>query len=535
MPTSPRYCAVNFSLALVLAASAAWLACPTAALADDASRPNVLLILADDLGYGDVGCYNPDSKIPTPNLDRLAGEGMRFTDAHSPCTVCTPTRYGIMTGQMPFRVPRGGTVFTGVGGPSLIAPGRLTLPAMLQANGYATACFGKWHIGLTFYDSEGNPIHDGSPEAVEKIDYSRPIVGGPVDCGFDHFFGTACCPTTDWLYAYIEGNKIPTPPAGRLDRKTLPKHPYSKDNRAGVVATDFDLETVDLEFLKRSQQFLTNHAEKSPDQPFFLFHSAQAVHLPSFPADKFQGKTNSGPHGDFIFELDYVVGELMKTLEELGLADNTLVIFTSDNGPEVSTVYHMRHDHQHDGARPWRGVKRDNWEGGHRVPFIVRWPGQVAAKTTSNELTSLTDIMATVADIVGESLPHDAAEDSFSMLPAMTRAEDNDEHRTPIRPYILQQGFAGAKYLAIRRGNWKYLAHKGSGGNNYANHPQLKVYELPDTEPDAPGQLYDLESDPGETHNLSKVHPEIVAELQSLLQESIKRGRSVPLGTEKTQ
>ncbi len=498
--------------------------CPLGLDTLSAELPNIVFILADDLGYGDVGCYNPESRIATPNLDRLAREGMRFTDAHSPCTVCTPTRYSLMTGQMAFRVPRGGTVFTGAGGPSLIAPARLTLPAMLQQKGYTTACFGKWHIGMTFYDHQGMPIDEGGLGAVKRIDYSRPISGGPVDCGFDRFFGTACCPTTDWLYAFIDGNTVPIPPTSQLDRGSLPKHPYANDNRPGMVAPDFDLEQVDMKFLAKSQQFLENHVRQTPDKPFFLYHSTQAVHLPSFPADQFKGKTDSGPHGDFIFELDFVVGELLQTLERLGVADTTLVMFSSDNGPEVPTVYHMRNDHQHDGARPWRGVKRDNWEGGHRVPFIVRWPGKVTAGSTSDQIMSLTDVMATIAEIVAAKIPSNAAEDSFSMLPALL---GTDEHR-PIRPYVLQQGFGGSRYLAIRRGNWKYLAHTGSGGNRYESHELLKMYQLPDTAPGALGQLYNLETDPGETKNLYFEHPEIVQDLQAMLSESIRLGRTAP-------
>lgn len=486
--------------------------------------PNIVFILADDLGYGDLACYNPESRIPTPNLDRLASQGIRFTDAHSPCTVCTPTRYSLMTGQMAFRVPNGGRVFSGAGGPSLISDARFTLPELLKETGYTTACYGKWHVGLTFRDAAGEAIHSGRPDAVERIDYSRRIEGGPVDHGFDHFFGTACCPTTDWLYAYIDGDKIPVPPTEKLDKSTLPKHSYANDNRPGMVAPDFDLEEVDLKFLEKSQQFLKQHVASNPDKPFFLFHSAQAVHLPSFPADAFKGKTESGPHGDFIFELDYVVGELLKTLDELGIADNTIVMFSSDNGPEVPTIYHMRHDHSHDGARPWRGVKRDNWEGGHRVPFIVRWPGRIQEGSSTDEITSLTDVYATVADIVKRPLPATAAEDSFSMLPVLLGESASD----PIRPYILQQGFGGQRYLAIRRGKWKYLAHQGSGGNNYEKHPMLKEYYIPNTAPDAPGQLFDLESDPGEKVNLALAQPEIAAQLQALLDASIASGRSRP-------
>jgi arylsulfatase A-like enzyme len=489
----------------------------------ETSRPNILLILADDLGYGDVRCYNDQSKVATPNLDRLAREGMRFTDAHSPATVCTPTRYSLMTGQMAFRVPNGGTVFQGAGGPSLIAPGRLTLPAMLKQQGYATTAVGKWHVGLTFRDQAGAAIHSGRLEDVRRIDFSRRIEGGPVDYGFERFFGTACCPTTDWLYAFIENDRIPVPPAGPLDKSKLPKHPYANDCRAGFIAPNFPMEEVDLVFLKKSRGFLEQHVRQSPGKPFFLFHSAQAVHLPSFAAPQFMGKSGAGPHGDFIHQLDWIVGELMALLEKLGVADNTLVIFTSDNGPEVTSVVHMRDDHGHDGARPWRGIKRDNWEGGHRVPFLVRWPGRVKPGVTSDQLASLTDVMATVAAITGATLPGAAAEDSFNLLPALLGKDT-----APIRPYLLTQAFGGARHLAIRRGPWKYLDHPGSGGNRYENNAELKRYALPDTAPDAPGQLYNLETDPGERTNLYSQKPELVRELKALLEKSKTTGRSRP-------
>lgn len=492
--------------------------------AEGAERlPNILLILADDLGYGDVGCYNDQAKVPTPNLDRLAREGMRFTDAHSPSTVCTPTRYSLLTGQMGFRIPRGGTVFTGVGGPSLIAPGRLTLPGMLRTKGYSTAAVGKWHVGWTFRDQNGAPIHDGGLEAVARVDYSRRIEGGPVDHGFDRFFGTASCPTTDWLYAFIDGDRIPVPPAGRIDKSHLPQHPYANDCRPGLIATNFPMEEVDMVFLAKSREFLETHRRTSPDKPFFLYHAAQAVHLPSFPGGAFKGKTQAGPHGDFIFQLDHIVGELMTDLERLGLADNTLVIFTSDNGPETTSAIHMRADYDHDGARPWRGVKRDMWEGGHRVPFIVRWPGRVKAGTTSDQLTSLTDIMATVAAITGAELPRDAAEDSFDLLPVL-----EGKATAAVRPYLLQQAFGGARTLSIRKGPWKFLDHRGSGGNNYERSEELQPFIIDDGSGDAPGQLFNLEDDPSETRNLYHERPEIVRELKELLEATKRTGRSAP-------
>lgn len=381
---------------------------------------------------------------------------------------------------------------------------------------------GKWHVGLTFFDSDGQPINQNGLEAVKRIDYSRPIVGGPLDHGFDYFFGTACCPTTDWLYAYIDGKRVPVPPTDLLDRSHLPQHPYSRDNRRGMIAPDFDLEEVDLVFLEKSRHFLKEHVTNRPDQPFFLYHCTQAVHLPSFAAKPFQGKSGAGPHGDFILELDYIVGQLCETLERLKVADNTLVIFTSDNGPEVTTVLHMRADHGHDGARPWRGMKRDNWEGGHRVPFIARWPGRIKPGTTSDETICLTDLMATCASVVGTSLPAGAAEDSYDILPALLGKSQS----APVHPYVLHQTISLA--MGIRNGPWKLLDHQGSGGNRYKGNPRLEPLLVPDTDPAAPGQLYHLDEDPYEQNNLYSKYPERVSELKRRLEQYKQSGRSAP-------
>lgn len=509
-----------FSLTTVLlAGQILFFACHVAAQ----EPPNILLIYADDLGYGDVGCYNSESRVPTPHLDRLASEGMRFVDAHSPSTVCTPSRYGLLTGRMPFRLSYRG-VFVGVGGPCLIDDQRLTMPEMLQQQGYRTAMFGKWHIGMSFFDREGKPVTEARDkrgvELVKHADLTRPIPDGPLAHGFDQFFGTACCPTTDWLYAYIDGDRIPVLPTSNVrDRSKLPNHPYSRDCRAGLLAPDFDLEEVDMVFLEKSRTFLREHVTKNPKQPFFLFHSTQAVHLPSFPGKDFQGKTTAGPHGDFIFEFDHIVGELLKTLEELKIDDDTLVIVTSDNGPEVLTIVRMRADHGHDGARPLRGVKRDQWEGGHRVPFIVRWPGKVEPDSENEQTICQTDLMHTMAAITGFELPEDAGEDSFDLLPTLLGRDGGE----PVRPYTIHQTINLS--LAIRRGAWKYLDHRGSGGNNYQR-GELAKYALPDTAADAAGQLYNLENDPGETINLYHEHPEIVRELKELLEQSRRDGRS---------
>jgi arylsulfatase A-like enzyme len=380
---------------------------------------------------------------------------------------------------------------------------------------------GKWHVGMTFFDREGKPVRDQGLEGVRRVDFSRPAPDGPVHRGFGRFFGTVCCPATDWLYAFVDGDRVPVPPTGPLDRSSLPAHAYSKDNRPGLIAPGFDLQELDTLFLEKSVAFLEDHARRGEDRPFFLFHSTQAVHLPSFAGREFRGRTRAGPHGDFIFEFDAVVGRLLETLDRLGMSKNTLVVVTSDNGPEVSSVVHMRKDHGHDGARPWRGVKRDNWEGGHRVPLIVRWPDRVPAGRVSGQTACLTDLMATCASIVGSPLPGGAAEDSFDLLPAFLGTDGG----RPLRPFVLHQTVSLA--LGIRQGRWKYLDHPGSGGNDYSKGP-LVEHAVPESEVGAPGQLYDLDADPGERRNLCFRHPEVVRELKTRLDACVSSGRSAP-------
>lgn len=486
-------------------------------------QPNIVIIYVDDLGYGDVGCYNPESEIPTPNLDKLAAEGMRFTDAHSASTVCTPSRYSLLTGRMQFRNGYKGVCFTPEG-PSLIEEDRLTLPQMLRDEGYATAAIGKWHLGLTFFNEEGNPVEEERLEGVKTIDFSHPIPDGPVDRGFDYFFGTSGCPTTDYLYAYIENDRVVKEPTGffNLAQSDLVKTPFTRDGRLGMIAEGFDMEMVDLVFLEKSIDFMENQVEQHPKQPFFLYLATQAVHLPSLPADQFKGKTSLGAHADFIFQMDFMVGEILNTLERLGIADDTLVIFGSDNGPEASTSTFMRELHGHDPARPWRGLKRDQWEGGHRTPFIVCWPGKIPAGSVSDQLISQTDVMATCASIIGATLPNDAGEDSYDMLPVLLGNQGN----APVRTYMLQQ--THKHEMSIRQGNWKYLDHQGSGGNDYTAKEYLRPYIQEDTDPDAPGQLYNLTSDPGERRNLYSKYPELVEHLRSQLEHFKSSGRSAP-------
>ncbi len=484
-----------------------------------AKKPNIIMILADDLGYGDIACFNPESKVPTPNLDKLAGQGIRFIDAHSPSTVCTPSRYSLLTGRMCFRTGLRG-VFTGVDGP-LIEKGRLTVAKLLKQQGYATACVGKWHVGMTFFGKDGKPVapRGGGLEKVRKVDFTKAIRDGPTDVGFDTFFGTVCCPTTDWLYAYIEDDHIVEAPEAVVKPKT--RHWLEYEHfRAGLKAPGFEFRNVDLVFLEKSIGFMERHVRENPGKPFFLYHATQTAHLPAMPAKRFVGATKAGPLGDFIFEFDYVVGELMKALDRLGIADDTLVMVSSDNGPEI-VITRMREEHGHDSAHPWRGLKRDNWEGGHRVPFIARWPGKIKPGSVSDQTICLTDVMATCAAVTGAELPADAGEDSINILPALLGGKGGQ----PVRAYTLHQTISNA--MGIRHGPWKLLDHKGSGGNNYSR-GELTKYAIEDTDPGAPGQLYNLDEDPGERKNLYSKQPKIVSELKERLEAFRTSGRSAP-------
>ncbi|MDP6545572.1 MAG: sulfatase-like hydrolase/transferase [Phycisphaerae bacterium] len=493
-----------------------------------AGLPNIVIIYADDLGCGDLSCYNPKSAYKTPRLDRMAREGVRFADAHSPSTICSPSRYGLYSGQQIYRsTGRGGGAFEGPGGPSYLKPGTLTLGDMLKKKGYRTGVFGKWHVGLTWLDKNGKRLGGGFKNSL-LIDYekSTPLVDGPNKRGFDESFITPNCPTTDPLYVYIENGMVPVPADRRHKRSNLP-NPGGKwrwDNDEGWMAKGYQFVKADLLFYDKMRKFITGHRKKFSDtkKPFFAVLSTQICHAPVLPAPEFNGATKAGPRGDFVRQLDTLVGRVLDLLADLKIDDETLVLFNSDNGPETMHVAWMRQDHNHDPAGGWRGVKRDAWEGGHRVPFIARWPGRIGMGKVSDQMTNTTDIFATLASVVGYKLPDDAARDSFDMLPAMLGTQDP---KKSIRPHLLTQSFRGE--FQIRQGKWKYLDHKGSGGNNYAR-GAMKKYALPETEPEAPGQLYDLEKDPGETKNLFVKESARRQQLQMLLKKLKETGRSAP-------
>jgi arylsulfatase A-like enzyme len=494
---------------------------------DKSQLPNIVIIYADDLGYGDLSCYNPDCKYETPRLDQMAREGVRFTDAHSPSTICSPSRYGLFSGQQIYRsTGRGGGAFEGPDGPSYLKPGTLTLPEMLRSKGYRTGMFGKWHVGLTWLDKDGKRLGGGFKNSL-LIDYekSTPLVDGPNARGFDESFVTPNCPTTDPLYVYIENGMVPEPASQRHKRDNLP-NPGGKwrwDNDEGWMAPNYEFVNADLLFYEKTESFIKEHVSSKPDDPFFAVFSTQIAHAPVLPAEEFNGKTEAGPRGDFVYELDSLVGRVIDLLAELEIDDNTILLFNADNGAETLHVNWMREDHDHDASGGWRGMKRDAWEGGHRVPFIARWPGRFPSGQVSSQMTNTTDIFATLASVVGYTLKAEDATDSFDMLPAMLGTQSDDD---PIRPHLLTQSFRGE--FQIRQGDWKYLDHKGSGGNNYEKQKTIMKYALPEKAPEATGQLYNLKQDPGETTNLFFTNTEKREEMQALLEKLKSSGRSAP-------
>ncbi len=359
--------------------------------------PHIIFIMADDLGYGDPGCYNPDSRIPTPNLDRLATEGVRFTDAHTPSAVCTPTRYGVLTGRYCWRTRLQKGVLYGES-PALIEPGRMTVASLLKQHGYATACIGKWHLGL------GN---------VKPTDYGKPLRPGPVTVGFDTFFGIPA--SLDMApYLYIQDDR-PTA-AATLEVETK-REGRGLFWRPGPIAPGFKHIDVLPKITEQAVAFIQKQTQKAPEQPLFLYFPLTAPHTPWVPTQPFKGKSQAGDYGDFVTHVDSVVGEVMHALDKQGFAENTLIIVTSDNGSHwpVDDIRRWKHA----ANLHYRGQKADIWEGGHRVPFVARWPGHIPPGTVSDQTVCLTDLLATAAAIVDTKLPADAGEDSVNILPAL--------------------------------------------------------------------------------------------------------------------
>jgi arylsulfatase A-like enzyme len=498
----PRSWAASDRIAL-LVVLALVTGCASAPAAESGGReryPNIVFILADDMGYGDVGALNPGSNLPTPHLDRLASQGITFTDAHSPSAVCTPTRYGIMTGRYCWRGNLKRGVINGYGAP-VIERGRATVADLLRAAGYHTSVVGKWHLGLTW------------PTAVGKIDFAQPVRDGPNAFGFDASYIIPA--SLDFPpYVYIRDGAVTEPTVVEQ-----PAQPFPVFLRRGPRATDLVMEEV-LDHLT-DRAVAAVHARAADGGPFFLYFALPAPHKPVLPHRRYRGVTALGDYGDFVIQVDGAVGRVLGALDDAEVADHTLVIYTSDNG---SFMYRYdgpdRPDHvddptvqgyraaRHRANGPLRGTKADIWEGGHRVPFFVRWPGRVPAGARCAATICLTDFFATCAEIIGEPLGAGRAEDSFSFLGAATGGE-------PVaRPPVIHH--SGDGMFAIRSAHWKLVAGNGSGGR-----------EPPRGTPfGEPFQLFDLDRDPGETNDLIDVHPEIAAELAATLQQLRDAGDS---------
>ncbi len=471
------------------------------------TRPNILFILADDMGVGDVSALNPKSAWKTPNLDRLAREGTAFTDAHSSSGVCTPTRYTLLTGRYSWRSRLKKGVLVGYSA-SLIEPGRLTLPGFLRAQGYATAMFGKWHLGVDFAKSGPLP---------EDVDYTKPFGGGPTAHGFDRFFGLSA--SLDMPpYVWLENDRVTRAPTG-----TVGDSPAPKLWRAGPIGPDFKMEEVQPRLIEKTIAHLSERAAAKDGKPFFIYLALAAPHTPTLPTKEFAGKTPS-LYGDFVLQIDADVGKLLAALEKHGLAKDTLVVFTSDNGFAPAADIPKHRDFGHDPSGGFRGVKSDAFEGGHHVPFIVRWPGVTPAGGRCADVVGQLDFFATCAELLGAKLPEDAAVDSSSML-ALLRGQPSP----PTRRQALVHHSADGEF-AIREGNWKLLLCPGSGGWS----PPTRS-PSPWTQPNVddftglpPFQLYDMATDPVEKKNVATQHPEIVQRLGALMRSYIERGRSTP-------
>jgi len=471
--------------------------------------PNIIYILADDLGIGDVSAYNPKSAWKTPHLDRLAREGMRFDAAHSASALCTPSRYALLTGRYAWRGKLKQGVLQGYH-PALIEPGRVTVAAFLQKHGYTTAVFGKWHLGLDW-------VRNGP--ALEHVDFSRPFAAGPITRGFDRFFGISA--SLDMPpYAWLDQDRATSVPTA-----TIADSPVPKLWRGGPIGADFKMEEVQPRLIEKSVSFIAERVAANDGKPFFIYLPLASPHTPILPSHEFVGKTATS-YGDFVVHMDADVGRILAALETHGLAKNTLVIFTSDNGfaPAADVPAHARIPH--DPSAGYRGFKSDLFEGGHRVPFIAHWPGTIPAGTTTNALVGQLDLFATCADLVGAALPAGAAEDSVSFLPLLRDAKPTSKSRTSLISHSAEGRFA------IQSGQWKLLLWPGSGGWSSptpAPSVWLKTHAT-DLATLPAFQLYDLSADPSEKNNLAVAHPEIVRRLGLQLRTIIERdGAASPL------
>ena len=479
--------------------------------ADNEALPNILIIMADDMGYGDVGAYNPKSKIPTPNIDKIASEGLMLTDAHSADALCSPSRYGLLTGRYSWRTRLKEGVLIGYDETALIEKGRPTLASVLGKGGYTTAFVGKWHMGWTWQTKDGKALKKDEDNVrydpvlfsanEQNVDFSKPISGGPIDLGFDYFFGTFGCSTSDPPYTYIE-NKMTVEMPSIMSRDEYTGLPGFLP---GLMAPDWVIEEVDTVLTQKAITFIEKATTESPEKPFFLTLALSAPHNPFVPPGFAIGKSEEGPRGDLVTVVDRSTGMVMEALKRLGIEDNTLVIITSDNGP-------MRGGNGHLSAGQLRGYKANIWEGGHRIPFIVRWPGKTIPGSVSSEIISQTDLYASFASRASQDVGEYGGEDSYNVLPVLygQPIAGNDK-----QPRI----FHSAKNVyAIRKGKWKLIqGTKGSGSGKVLMTEDSLKYN---------GQLYDMLADPFEQKDLWDNEPDKVTELLKILNK-IKNNNSV--------
>lgn len=468
------------------------------AAAVKAQSPNILFILADDLGYGDISAFNPESKIPTPNIDNLTRTGITFTDAHASSALSTPSRYSILTGRYPWRTKLKEGVLNGYS-PAMITPERRTIAQMLSENGYSTACIGKWHLGWDWGYAEG-------AKNKKEVDFSLPIENGPVDRGFDYFFGIPS--SLDIApYVYVENKKTTTIPDHVIEpqKGLLLMH-------GGVAGADFDPQDCLPTIIRHSIDYINE--QKNSKKPFFLYLPLTAPHTPVLPSDKYKGKTRIGAYGDFVVMIDNMVRQIVETLKKNNQLDNTLVIFTSDNGCAPYVGVEEMEKQGHFPSYLYRGYKTDIYEGGHRIPLIVSWKGKYSCDT-NNSLVSLTDFYATFAQLVNHKLEKEEAVDSYSLWPILKKQQ------TTVRKNLVYE--SGKGYLSLRTPKLKLIFHGGSGGWGYPNKPE-DLAKLP------PTQLYDLEKDPSEKENIIHTgqYTKEIDEMTRLIKKYVEDGRSTP-------
>ncbi|GAB4038930.1 sulfatase-like hydrolase/transferase [Spirosoma gilvum] len=479
---------------------------------EQAQRPNIVYILADDLGYGDVSAYNPNGQVSTPNIDKLAAQGMRFTDAHSPSSVCTPTRYALLTGRYPWRSRLPVGVLRGYSR-TLIEKDRLTVASLLKQNGYQTGVVGKWHLGLDWVPKKGAEqllatenygIKTEMDTAV--IDFTRNPTQGPNTVGFDYSY---ILPASLDMppYCYLENHKPTELPTGYTKGNKLESGYTGPFWREGKMSPSFDFHEVLPTFVQKANAFLKRQTAR---KPFFLYLPFAAPHTPWVPRKEYTGKSKAGEYGDFVQQVDAAVGEVLRTLEATGLADNTIVLFASDNGPYWRENFVKQFNHK--AAGEFRGMKGDAFEGGHRIPLIVRWPGKVKAGSVSAATTTLANLLATCTDILGSNGATNAPEDSYSILPVLL----GKTKQVPNQPGVVHSSSIG--FYAIRKGDWKLIEGLGSGGFT-------EPKELKPQAGEPIGQLYNLANDQLETTNLYRQHPEKVKELTDLL-TAIKQSKT---------